>query len=157
MSSRSRLTFLKHSHNKVYIDKNGYKNTTVYNVYKCECGNVHTASRSHVKTLQVKSCGCLKKESDRKMGLAYKGNLKPMKKGDKKRGNSGAKKGTPAYNKGMVLIKDYPNKRWSTGHYVKPEVADAMFYGLEGEVHSLRQRSKAHNKGKKFKDGKYVA
>ena len=81
--SKSRLTFLKHSHNKIYIDKNGYKNTTVYNIYKCECGNLKTASRSHVKTLQVKSCGCLKKESDRKMGLTYKGNLIPMKKGDK--------------------------------------------------------------------------
>ena len=154
--NESRLTFVKHSHNKVYIDKDGYKCTYAYNVYKCRCGNFHTALKKHVKRGEIKSCGCLKKETDRAKGLANKGNLILRKKGCERVPNSGRKKGSVAPNKGMILIKDYPNRRWSTGHYVKPEVADAMYYGLEGEVESLRQRSKAHNAGKKFVDGGYV-
>lgn len=154
--NESRLTFVKHSHNKVYIDKNGYKSVFAYDIYKCKCGNLHTAKRGHVKQGGVKSCGCLKIESDRAKGLANKGNLIVRKKGCERVPNSGRKKGSIPPNKGMILIKDYPNRRRSTGHYVKREVADAMYHGLDGEVESLRQRSKAHNAGKKFVDGGYV-
>ncbi len=154
--SEQRLTFVKHSHNKVYIDKNGYKSAFAYDIYKCKCGNLHTAKRGHVKQGQIKSCGCLKEETDRAKGLANKGNLIKRKKGCKAIPNSGRKKGSVPFNKGMVLIKDYPNRRWSTGYYVKREVADAMYHGLDGEVESLRQRSKAHNAGKKFVNGGYV-
>ena len=71
---------------------------------------------------------------------------------------AGAKKGNKSPTKGLVFIPDKPGhraKKGRTGHYEKPERADAQYYGLEGEVHSLRIRE-APNKGKKFKDGKYI-
>ena len=73
---------------------------------------------------------------------------------------AGAKKGNKSPTKGLVFIPDNPGHRarynkGRTGHYEKPERADAIYYGLEGEVHSLRIRQ-APNKGKKFIDGKYI-
>lgn len=70
----------------------------------------------------------------------------------------GAKKGNKSPTKGLVFIPDNPGhraKKGRTGHYEKPERADAIYYGLEGEVHSARQRSQAHNKGKKLINGVY--
>ena len=57
-----------------------------------------------------------------------------------------------ASNKGK--IRQYRDD--GSWYMVTPERSDAIYYGLEGEVHSLRQRSQAHNKGKKFVDGHYL-
>ena len=158
MSHESRLTFVRFSHFKEWKLKKGGTTRKPYDVYKCVCGNETVTRREHIRSGRVKSCGCLKKEVSRKNGLKTK-NLIPLKKGSSKIQSLGGKatKGRKSPTKGKIFIKDYPNRRYSTGSFVKPEVADAMFYGVEGEVHSLRQRTKAHNAGKKFKDGKYVA
>lgn len=68
---------------------------------------------------------------------------------------AGSKKGQKPHNKGKVFIADKPGRANSTGHFVTPERADAIFYGIEGEVHSLRIKI-AHNKGKKFENGRYI-
>ena len=59
------------------------------------------------------------------------------------------KKGNVPFNKGKVFMPDRPGRFGSTGYYVTPERADAIHYGLDGEVHSARVKV-AHNKGKKI-------
>lgn len=125
-----------------------YIYTFAYNLYECGYCGRHKVIRGHDIKNGTKSCGCL----TRKQALK---NIKYIHE-NKLNWNGGSKMGRKAHNKGKVLIKDYPNQRHSTGHYVTKERADAIHYGLDGEVHSLRQRSKAHNAGKKFVDGKYV-
>jgi len=70
----------------------------------------------------------------------------------------GGKKGQKAHNKGKIFLRDDPRKgtaQGGTGSYVTPERADAIFYGMEGEIHSLRVRE-THNKGKKKVNGVFI-
>ena len=73
--------------------------------------------------------------------------------GNRGPGGSRPKNGgrAPAHNKGKVYVKDNP----PGDKYVTPERHDAMYWGLEGEVHSLRVRV-APNKGKKKVGNTYV-
>ena len=52
-----RLTVIKYSGSRKWAGKKAY---ATYWVCRCECGKEHTASRSHLVTGNVKSCGCLK-------------------------------------------------------------------------------------------------
>jgi len=44
-----------------------------------------------------------------------------------------------------------------TWFYITPERQEAMYYGLDGEIHSLRQKPPPWNKGKRKKDVKITA
>lgn len=150
MSEPSRLTFVRFHHSREITDGHGYKCTYVYNLYKCKCGKHKVASRKSVRAGNTKSCGCLAKEVQRNIGNTYGvKNLIFIKKGERELGMiGGAKsKGRVPHNKGKVFIPDYPNKPHSTGRFVKPEEADALYWGLEGEVHSLE--------GQRWKRGDY--
>jgi len=156
-TTEQRLTFVRRSHTKKYRDKRGYYSTTIWNVYLCICGNEKIAQQNHVRRGEIRSCGCLKSEVSKKIGKAtHKMNLVPIKPGETRVAKlGGRKKGSVPPNKGKVKIPDNPHERWSTGYYITPEELEARYHGIEGEVHSLRQRSQAHNKGKRFVDGKY--
>lgn len=138
----NRLTFLRQHHLKDYIRPNGYVQKILYNLYKCTCGNT-TVVRKGLAGKHVFSCGCLRRETRIRMNA--EGNRGP--------GGSRPKNGVraPAHNKGKVYVKDNP----PGDKYVTPERHDAMYWGLEGEVHSLRVRV-APNKGKKKVGNTYV-
>ena len=138
----NRLTFERFAYFKDYIRPTGYVQKVPYNWYRCSCGN-KTAVRKGLAGLHIFSCGCLRRETRIRMNA--EGNRGP--------GGCRPKNGVraPAHNKGKIYVKDNPPGE----KYVTPERHDAMYYGLEGEVHALRVRE-APNKGKKFVDGKYV-
>ena len=138
----NRLTFLKRHHLKDYIRPNGYVQKILYNLYQCSCGNT-TVVRKGLVGKHVFSCGCLRRETRIRMNA--EGNRGP--------GGCRPKNGVraPAHNKGKVYVKDNPPGE----KYITPERHDAMYWGLEGEVHSLRVRV-APNKGKKKVGDTYV-
>ncbi len=137
----TRLTFLRQAYMKDYIRPNGYVQKVLYNWYKCSCGNT-TVVRKGLVGKHIFSCGCLRREI--RIQMNAEGNRGPG--GSRPKGVR-----APAHNKGKVFLKDNPPGE----KYVTPERADALHYGLDGEVHSLRVRE-APNKGKKFIDGRYV-
>ena len=146
--SEQRLTFVRFSHFKEWKLKKGGVTRKPMNVYRCKCGNEKMARREHVRSGKIRSCGCLHREVARRVGLETK-NLVPLKKGSSEIQRLGGKatKGRKSLTEGKVFIKDYPNKRYSTGRFVTPEEADAEYYGLDGEVNSL--------KGQRWKQGDY--
>lgn len=131
--SEQKLKFIKFAEfRKVKRKRYGkeYIYTFAYNLYQCgHCGNFKVI-RNHDVKQGTKSCGCLtRKQALKNIKYIHENNLN---------WNGGSVVGRKAHNKGKVLIKDFPNQRHSTGHYVSKERADAMFYGLEGELHSLQ-------------------
>ena len=130
----NRLTFERFAYFRDYIRPTGYVQKVPYNWYRCSCGN-KTAVRKGLAGVHVFSSGCVRRETRIRMNAE---------------GNRGPRE-APAHNKGKIYVKDNPQGE----KYVTPERHDAMYYGLEGEIHSLRVRE-APNKGKKFVDGKYL-
>lgn len=146
--TNQRLTFVRFSHFKHYTSPTTGKSQDVpYDVFKCICGKEHIAQRRLVKEGRIRSCGCLNAQlaSIRMKKLNDAGRMKHNNRRSYKRQRYWAS------NKGK--IRQY--REDGSWYMVTPERADAIYYGLEGEVHSLRQRSQAHNKGKKLVDGHY--
>ncbi len=132
----SRLTFIRHDHFKEYKTKKGYITKIPYNLYQCECGKTKVIRREHVKRGFTKSCGCLNRElSSQRMHSGL--NLIQYRISGGNEGNvngGGGKKGQKAHNKGKIYLKNNPPGE----KYVTEERLDAIFLGLEGEIHSLR-------------------
>ena len=66
----SRLTFIRHDHIKVYTRPNGYKENKIHNLYQCSCGNKKVLSKASVESkakTSTWSCGCIRKESIKKI------------------------------------------------------------------------------------------
>ena len=151
-----RLTFLRFSHFVEYTQKGKFVQRIPHDVYQCTCGNQKTVERYKVKHGRVRSCGCLQKEiHSKRMKSEEMAKYRQVGGNEGNKFGAGGKKGQKAHNKGKIFIADRPGRANSTGHFVTPERADAIYYGVEGEVHSLRVK-KAHNKGKKFINGKYI-
>lgn len=152
----NRLTFVRFSHFVEYKHKGKFVQKIPHDVYQCSCGNQKTIERYKVKNGRTRSCGCLAKEVHSKR-MKSEEMVKHRRVGGNEGNKYGAgpKKGNVPFNKGKVFMPDRPGRFGSTGYYVTPERADAIHYGLDGEVHSARVKV-AHNKGKKFKDGKYI-
>jgi hypothetical protein len=168
--AHSRLIKVRFSHSEKYT-YSGSSSTKTFNVYKCECGKEIVKRQDQVRSGRIKSCGCLKKEQDKK-------NLKaPLNWGNwmgagRKKGCKGSKN----VNKGKIPIYETPtNPHKSKRHYVTKEEFNDMYYGvmepLETEswvqhvppvpedINMQRYsepRGPSHNKGKKFVDGEYV-
>jgi len=155
--SESRLTFVRFDHIKTYKESNGWNRRVIFDLYRCSCGNEKVIRRSSVNgkgSNLTRSCGCLRKEVGRKRmqkmredGVVQSnwGNINDVNK------NGGISRANKKMKTGKV--------RWyredGSWYMITKERADALYYGLEGEVHSLRVRE-APNKGKKFINGKYV-
>jgi len=147
----SRLTFVKFDHFREYKRRDGYTQNIPYDLYKCACGKAKVICRRHVARGTTISCGCLQRE----IQLRNVTNRVPFKKGHKT--NVGRKNKTSP-TKDKIFIRNGPtgnetianNRRYYTGYYVTKGRADAIFWGLDGEVESLRIRE-APNKGTKLK------
>ena len=152
--SEQRLTYVRFDHFKEKKMSDGYTRNIAYDLYKCRCGKHKVVARHKVKRDETKSCGCLSIEANRvkmrrinALGLG----------GPNRRPNVGNinnvnKTGKCGVNKGKVrLYRDD-----GSFYYVTKERLDAIYYGLEGEVHSLRRRKTTPNKGKKLVNGRYV-
>ena len=152
--SESRLTFVRFDHFKKVKMSDGYMRSVPYDLYACSCGNEKVIARRKVKRNATRSCGCLISESAREKlkrvnELGINGpNIRPNV-GNINDINKNGKCGKAVLGKVRWYRED--------GSYfmITKERADALYYGLEGEVHSLRIRE-APNKGKKFVNGKYV-
>lgn len=143
----SRLTFVRHSHLKTYTSPTTGKSQDIpYDVFKCICGKEHIAQRRLVQEGRIRSCGCLNAQlaSARMKKLNDEGRMKHNNR------RSYERKRYWSTNKGK--IRQY--REDGSWYMVTPERSDAIYYGLDGEVHSLRQRT-AHNKGKTLVDGHY--
>ena len=152
--SEQRLTYVRFDHFKQKKMSDGYIRNIAYDLYKCGCGKHKVVARHKVRRNETKSCGCLFTEANRvkmrrinELGLG----------GPNRRPNVGNinnvnKTGKCGVNKGKVRCY----REDGSFYFVTPERLDAIYYGLDGEVHSLRQRSQAHNKGKKLIKGKYI-
>lgn len=46
-------------------------NHTTYAICKCDCGNIHKARVSHIKSNKILSCGCLQKEMCKKCNTTH--------------------------------------------------------------------------------------
>tara|TARA_Y100000593_G_scaffold90357_1_gene176601 strand:+ start:698 stop:1354 length:657 start_codon:yes stop_codon:yes gene_type:complete len=146
----NRLTFIKFSHIRKKLSKpskrypNGRWNKDEYSQYRCICGKVITTRTRSVDKGHTRSCGCLLAESRKK-------NLRP----NFKKGHTLFESiphpsvGRAPFNKGKIFIPDDPSKnrgwrgkggKFTGGHYVTEERLTAMYNGLEGEVHSLKDQ-----------------
>ena len=137
MKEKSRLTRIR------YLRMEGGKSITLY---RCECGRTLETRTDRVNSGETRSCGCLRIEKSTRR-------LKEISREKKVLGGKTSRPGPENGPKGLVRVKDP-----ETGvlRFVTPEREAAMFWGLEGEVHSLRQRSAPWNKGKKKKEGKWA-
>ena len=154
MDTRSRLTFVRHSHLQEYKTKKGYVNKIPYDVYRCECGTEKVIRREHVKRGKTLSCGCLNRElSSKRMHSGL--NLIQYRVSGGNKGNrlgGGGKKGQIAHNKGKIYLKDNPPGE----KYVSEGRLDAIFYGVEGEIHSLKIADEWIEFDPKFVKPKYL-
>ena len=150
--NEQRLTFLRFSRIKLGTRK-GRKNPLriPYDWFQCICGNQIEVKRSSVKQGNTKSCGCLRREIGReKMKFINDNDLRTPPPPNYENRNGVGKNGKPKGCSGMVkIIDEEGNKK-----YVKFERVVAMFYGIDGEVHSLKTKE-THNKGKKLLNGKF--
>ena len=148
MPHQSRLTFVRFSHLKTYTSPTTNKSQDIpYDVFKCICGKEHIAQRRLVKEGRIRSCGCLNAQ------LASARMKKLNDEGRMKHNNRRSYKRTKYWASNKGKIRQY--REDGSFYMVTPERSDAIYYGLDGEIHSLRQRH-APNKGKKFVNGKYV-
>ena len=139
--SESRLTYVRFSHFRDYIKEGKYVQRVPYDVYKCVCGNEKAIQRHKVNAGRTLSCGCLNREiHSKRMKSELMAQYRVVGGNEGNKYGGGGKKGSKAHNKGKVFIPDYPNKRHSTGRFMKREEADALYYGIEGEVNSLKDQ-----------------
>ena len=145
---KSRLTFVKNMRMETHRYANSkYKTKVLIDLYRCTCGTEKEIRRAHVKRGTILSCGCLNKELS---SARYEKNIAKYRNVGGNEGNKyggGGRKGQKPHNKGKIFLKGIG--------YVTPQRADAIYWGLKGEVWNLRERF-APNKGKKFIDGEYV-
>ncbi len=138
--SESRLTFIRFDHFQTYTESNGWKRTVIYDLYQCSCGNQKVIRRTSVRgkgSNLTRSCGCFRREVGRKKmqkmrenGLVQSnlGNRNDVNK------NGGISRSNVRTKTGKVRWYN-PDGTW---HMITKERADARFYGLEGELHSLQ-------------------
>tara|TARA_Y100000310_G_scaffold11587_1_gene12119 strand:+ start:707 stop:1162 length:456 start_codon:yes stop_codon:yes gene_type:complete len=149
--NKSRLTFVKFARFQDFTTKRGYITRVPYNLYRCSCGTLKEIRQAHVKRGKTLSCGCLNRElaAERMRTELAQYRVSGGNEGNRKGG--GGRKGQKAPNKGKVFLRENPPGE----KYVTRERADAIYWGMDGEVSSLRQKGGAANKGKKLVDGKY--
>ena len=89
--------------------------------FQCTCGEIIIREIKEVKRDQIKSCGCLSREVKSKQlkKLHREGRVRYFEKGHKS--GQGQKRGTPAHNRGKIFVKDFPNRRYSTGKFMELE------------------------------------
>ncbi len=89
--------------------------------YQCSCGNIVIKEKKQVDRGHTKSCGCLHRElrSKHLKKLHAEGKVKLLQKGHKL--SKGWPKGKPAHNKGKIFVRDFPNRRYSTGKFMTLE------------------------------------
>ncbi len=136
--TQNRLTEIR------YVEMNKWGNARY--LYRCKCGSQIVTIRKDVRVGKTRSCGCLRREHLKKAGLKSqfpKGHQ--MNIGNdywKKR-----KKKPQSPSKGKIRLYDPPNQR-KKYTYITQERADAMYWGLDGEIHSARLRPAPWNKGR---------
>jgi len=138
----TRLTPIKYSH----------RDASTWYWFRCRCGNVKRLRKGNVyhnKIRPIRSCGCLKREVNQSHdGIGFKKGHVPWHTG-KKVGEKMGKNGG-GWNKGKVRITDPETGKF---RYVSPGRADAMFWGLDGEVEPARVQPTPWNKGMRKNEG----
>ena len=135
LEEQSRLTRIR------YVRMEGGKSRTLY---RCQCGRSVEARTDRVNSGETRSCGCLRIEKSTRR-------LEELPREKKVLGGRTSRPGPRNGPRGLVRIRDESGSL----RFVTPERADAVYWGLDGEVHSLRQRSAPWNKGRKKKEGKW--
>ena len=153
--TESRLTFVRFDHFKQKKMSDGFIRNVPYDLYQCSCGKQKIIARRKIKDNTTRSCGCLARESSRKKlkkinELGINGPCIRPNIGNINDINKNGKCGKAILGKVRCYRDD------GSFYFVTPERLDAIYYGLEGEVHSLRQRKTTPNKGKKLVNGRYV-
>jgi len=129
-----------------YIRSVGLKKHKSYALYRCSCGTVKVLQKYRVDSGETRSCGCLRIEKA----------LETLSKIPREKKAEGGRRSRPSRGnglKGTVRITDPETGRFK---YVSPGRADALFWGLDGEVEPARVQPTPWNKGKKKADGEYV-
>lgn len=138
-SCEQRLTYVRFDHFKEKKWSDGYTRKISYDLYKCSCGKHKVVARHKVRLKQTKSCGCLATETNRakmrKINALGLGG--PNRRPNINNINNVNKTGKCGAIKGKVRC--YRDD--GTWYYVTPERLEALYYGLEGEVHSLNKQS----------------
>jgi len=118
---KKRLTFIRNVYKKIYTRPNGYTETKLYDLYKCDCGNEKIVCRQSVQSKASKStwsCGCLRVENMRRL-IAKGLNRNP--------GNLSRAGKTP-HNKGKVAIYLDGRKKFVTKQEADRILSD-LYYG----------------------------
>lgn len=147
--NESRLTFIRFDHIQTYTESNGWKRRIIFDLYQCSCGNQKVIRRSAVQgkgSHLTRSCGCLRRE----VGIEK---MKRMNRDGTAQRNWNNQ--NDVNKNGGISRSNIKNKtgkvRWynpdGTWRMVTKERADALYYGLDGEIHTL--------KGKRWKGGDY--
>lgn len=156
--TESRLTFIRFDHFETYTESNGWKRRVIYDLYQCSCGNQKVIRRTSVRgkgSNLTRSCGCLRKEVGRKK-------MQKMRENGLVKSNLGNR--NDVNKNGGISRSNVINKtgkvRWynpdGTWHMITKELADARFYGLEGELHSLRIADEWIHFDPKYVESKYL-
>lgn len=130
----NRLTFIKVHEIKKKKMSDGYFRNIAYDLYRCICGKEKVIQRRLVRENRTRSCGCLNSELSRKRTIE-RNKLDAFKNwGNRFDTNKNGKVGKARPNLGKVRC--YRDD--GTWYFITPERQDAMYHGLEGEVHSLK-------------------
>lgn len=110
----TRLTVVKFSHRD-----NAYRKICLF---RCECGELKKIRLDRVQRLEIKSCGCLRREYEWTPEHMKKMRDTPSRLPNLRK----AKKSKPGFNKGMIRIEDPPGSK--KYRYVTDQELTEMFY-----------------------------
>ena len=129
-----------------YIRSVGLKKHKSYALYRCSCGKLKVLQKYRVDSGETRSCGCLRIEKALET-------LSKIPREKKAEGGRKSRTRLGSGHKGKVRITDPETGRFK---YVSPGRADALFYGLDGEVEPSWVQPTPWNKDKKKVDGEWT-
>jgi len=135
--------FQKEDCRLTYVRYMGLKNHKSYALYRCSCGKVKVLQKSRVTCGETRSCGCLRIEKA----------LETLSRISREKKAAGGRKSRPSRGnglKGTVRITDPDTGKF---RYVSPGRADALFWGLDGEVEPSGVQPTPWNKGMRKNEG----